>query len=723
MKYKQRVAGDGVGPGPTAVETRTAATRIPGRLLLGAVIAATFIAYAPAMKGPFVFDDKVSIVENRSIQRLWPLTIPLRPPENTSVSGRPVVNYSLAANYALNEWLGIDQRPDPEGPFKTAGYHVANVLLHIACGLLLFGIVRRTLSRGRVPIEWAAIADPFAAVVTGLWLLHPIQTEAVHYLIQRTELMVSAFYLATLYASIRSLDATSRRSVAGWCSAAIAFCLLGMGSKEVMIFAPVMVMLYDRAFRFSSWREMIRSPSRRVLYGGLVATLGLAVALIARGSRLSASVGFHLGITPLEYAYSQAWAIGHYLRLVFWPSGLTLDYGKDPISGLAPLPGLVLLVTFGVATVLAWLRADRWGWFGFIGAWFFLILAPSSSFVPISTEIAAERRIYLALASVLVLVVIGCEILRRRLVMRAKRWSQWLARTGWVWIFAGALGALGASTFERSRTYTDPEALWRDAIAKVPANPRAYDNLANLYRRQRPPRTAEAEALLRQAVALDSTYLNGWDVLAEIAIEKGHTDEAIALLEHALRIDSTYVDAGERLGNLLVQEGQADRAIPILERVAAHSPSDEAWVALATAYAVTGRTEQATHALRRAIELNPLRADAMRYLGASLIEQGRASDAVPYLEEAVQRDPVSAQGFALLSLSYGAAGRATDAIRAGGAALSKTGTDPEVYVVVGRAMVLIGRRDQGGELFRHALEVAPGYPPAKQALSQLTGRK
>ena len=173
-----------------------------------------------------------------------------------AVSGRPVVNYSLALNYAVNRWLGVD-------PSRTSGYHVANIAIHLLCGALLFGIIRRTMRGGRIPDDWASVADPIAGAATALWLLHPIQTETVDYLIQRTELLVSACYLATLYAAIRAWDAKSQRAVAGWCITAVGACLAGMASKEVMVTAPVTVLLYDRAFRATSWRELLSAVSTR----------------------------------------------------------------------------------------------------------------------------------------------------------------------------------------------------------------------------------------------------------------------------------------------------------------------------------------------------------------------------------------------------------------------------------------------------------------------------
>ncbi len=387
--------------------------------MIGLALALTII-YAPALRAPFEFDDIGAIVANSSIRHLWPASSVLSPPVNTSVSGRPVVNVSLAINYALNAWLGVDQRPYPLGAAKTVSYHIVNLLAHFLCALLLFGIIRRTLRANRFADAWRDRADGMAIVVVAIWSLHPIQTEAINYVIQRTELMVSVCYLATLYGSIRAWDAKSDRAALRWRVFSAMACLVGVWTKEVIVTAPVIVLLYDRAFRVATWRELFADRKRTVLYAVLAAMSVLVILLSATNARFN-TVGFGLGITWYEYLYSQAWAIARYLQLFLWPDKLTFDYGQHAVSGVAGVPGAVLLTAFAVATLVAWARVERWGWFGFLGAWFFLILAPSSSVVPIVTEIAAERRIYLALAAVIMLIVVAIDQLRIYLRAHAER--------------------------------------------------------------------------------------------------------------------------------------------------------------------------------------------------------------------------------------------------------------------------------------------------------------
>ena len=726
-----------------------------------ALAAATLIAYAPAVTAPFVFDDVPSIERNVSIRQLWPASIPLHPPKgDLAVSGRPVVNYTLAVNYAINARLGVDQRPDPDGPYKTLGYHLVNILLHLACGLVLLGLVGRTISHGHLDERWVPAADRIAALVTAVWLLHPIQTEAVNYVVQRTELLVSLCYLGTLYASSRAWDAQAKRAALRWRAVAVIVCGIGMGSKEVMITAPLAVMLYDRAFKLRSWRALAdRNGGQRWLYVMLATTSALCIALVASGPR-SATVGFHLGVTWYEYLYSQAWAIAHYLRLAFWPSGLTLDYGEEMIRGWAGLPGLGLLAACGAATILAWARIDRWGWFAFTGALFFLLLAPSSSVVPIASEVAAERRIYLAFACVAIVVVVAADVLVRRWRTRSKPRRPQSSGAGvpaWAAIVVAAL--LGVLTFQRSREYAQPERLWREVVASTPANPRGYDGVAYVMLHERPPRVAEAIPFLRQALALDSTYLSPMRALAAIAVHQSRLAEARPLLQRELALDPNYADARPLLGIVLVALGKPDSAAAYLAHVdldplAEDDPTGETLTALGTTYMIVGRWADAASAFRRTLEVNPGKTDAKEFLGDALIREGRPAEAVPVLEEAERSGTGSAFGAALLSLADAQTGNVQGSTEAAAAAAARGGSEPLVYVLAGRASLLtahaaeaesyfaralrlssgdpevitglgsaeaaLGKRAIAEQLYRRALAIQPDYAPAQRALRDLS---
>ncbi len=147
------------------------------------IIAAGLIVYGNSLWGVFIFDDQNSILGNPQIRRLWPLWNAFSAPANTPVAGRPVVALSLAINYALG---GLDVR----------GYHAWNVGVHILCALVLFGIVRRTLGRSPLRERFGGASDGIAAACALIWLVHPLQTEVVNYVTQRTESTMALFYLS-----------------------------------------------------------------------------------------------------------------------------------------------------------------------------------------------------------------------------------------------------------------------------------------------------------------------------------------------------------------------------------------------------------------------------------------------------------------------------------------------------------------------------------------------
>jgi tetratricopeptide (TPR) repeat protein len=582
------------------------------RWIVLALAAATILAYAPALRAPFVMDDEITIDAAAS----WSA------PEQLPTAGRPVVLGTLAANYALNDALGVDQRRDPDGPNKAIGYRLFNLMLHLLTGALLFGVVRRAMRESTIPADWRALADPLAGVVCALWLLHPIQSEVVNYIVQRSEALASLAYLAALSASQRAWDA-AKSSRAGWYAVAVAACVAGMLSKEIIITAPLMVMLYDRAFRLPSWRSLLRpGDGRGLLYAAMwVASIG-TYALFEAGAR-GATAGFASNIGWLGYLYSQCWAVAHYLRLIVWPVGLSVDYGFQPIRGLSGLPGAILLTALAVGTIVAWTRVSRFGWLAFLGSWFFIVLAPSSSIVPVASEVAAERRVYLAIAAVLVLAVVGAEWARRRIMPRVSTRS--LAG-----VAAAVLVALAVTTAARSNTYSSAEALWRGATQAMPDNSRALGNLGWALIRQPVPNLAAADSAFTRVMTLDPTCNFGCLQYATVLRNAGRLAEAVPVFERAMTVDSTNVVAERSLAFTLMKMGESARAIPHLEHIVAKYPTMDHLVMLGVAYLSVGRRDDAFATLRRTEELDNGSAE-MRRISERIQQAARHPEALPQL--------------------------------------------------------------------------------------------
>lgn len=687
-------------------------------IALGAVVAAAgAAAYSGTFSVPLIFDDHPSILFNASLRHLGTA---LRPPIDATVGGRPVLNLSFAANYAasgLSVW----------------SYHAANLAIHILSGLTLFGIVRRTLSRRG---ERSGDLVAFSAAL--IWTLHPLQTEAVTYLVQRAESLMGLFYLLTLYFFIRGAEG-SGPAVRAWLALSVGACLLGMATKEVMVSAPLVVLLYDRTFLSGSLSAALRR--RWPAYAGLASTWLVLALLVVSSRGRGGTAGAGTGVSPLSYALTQTTAIVHYLRLCFLPYPQVFDYGSAlqmRASRIAPCALAVAALIFATARGLAKGTA-----IGFLGAAFFAILAPSSSFVPVATETMAEHRMYLALAPVVVLVVVGIY--------------RWLGLSALPVCLALA-AALAAVTWDRNLAYRSEEAIWRDTVTKLPENERARNNLGVALSGM-PGRMGEAVVQYEEAVRLKPGYAEAHSNLGNALSSEGRTREAIAQYEEALRLEPGLVEAHCNLGLLLQAiPGRLDEAIGHFDEALRLRPGyAEAHFGMGSALLrVPGRLGDAVAQLREALRIRPDYADAHNNLGIALsmmpgrsfeavaqFEEalrskpdypdaqfnlgfaletmpGRLAEAVGHYEEAVRLRPDYAEARSNLGNALNSMGRSREAIAQYGEALRLRPDDARIHV--GLAIALLkagGRSDEAAAHLREALRLQPGNEMARGLLDQM----
>lgn len=593
----------------------------------GILALAGLLAYANSFGVPFLFDDIPAIAENTSIRGFARPGELLFPPSlrGSSAAGRPVVNISLA----LNRWLGGED---------VRGYHLFNLLVHVGAGLALFGVVRRTLSRSTRPgLRSRAGAVSFAAAL--IWLVHPLQTESVTCIIQRTESLAGLFYLLTFYAFLRRVDSPSgwRWSIACWVA-----CMLGAATKELVATAPVLVFLFDRTFVAGSFGEAWRQ--RRWLHLSLLSSWLLVAVLVWRSDVRGGTVGFGHGVSAWEYLLTQCRAITLYLKLGIWPFPLVLDYGTAVIREPADVwgRGLLILAILG-ATIWALVRRPAWG---FLGAWFFVILAPSSSFIPLVTQTLAEHRMYLPLAAVVVAGVVGLHCL-------AGRWFRPA-------IFVVA-AALTAGTFARNEDYRSEEAIWRDTVAKVPDNARAYFSLAHVA--DAAGRSAEAIEHGLAAVRLVPADATAHFNLAYSFAKASQLEQAVQHYREAARLRPEKADAFINLGSALFRLGRLDEAMAAFETVVRLSPnSAEDEFNLAQIYMAAGRVEESVPHYEAAARLKPDDATTRYRLGNAYVKAQRLIPALDAYREALRLDPRHFEAHVNLAGALLAFGRVSEAI-------------------------------------------------------------
>jgi tetratricopeptide (TPR) repeat protein len=481
---------------PSFVTTRSHPSPLlsPAARVALTLAALTLLAYANSFTALYLFDDGGAIIDNPTIRQLGTALEPI--PNGTPVSGRPLVNLTFALNYQLS---GLAVR----------SYHLANLGIHMLATLALFGLVRRTLMLPSIPPRCRDASLELAGVTALLWAVHPLQTESVTYLSQRAESLMGLFYLLTLYAFVRGVQEGDRR----WQAVSVVACLAGMASKEVMVSAPLIVLLFDRTFVTTGFAAALRQ--RGGYYAALAATwLLLVLEMVHVGSR-GGAVGTGLKIDSWHYALTQCRALALYLRLSLWPHPLTFDYGTDTAASL-------ISVAPEAALVLALLAATAWFIYrraalGFIGAWFFAILAPSSSIVPLAKQTIAEHRMYLPLAAVMLLVVLGLHAATGRV-----RWAVLLA------------APLLALTLLRNADYVNGLTIWQQSVARYPDNPRAHINLGNAYVNAGRFPLGEAEFTI--ALHLDSSLPEAYNDRAVAEAAQGKIAAAADDYRNAVRL-------------------------------------------------------------------------------------------------------------------------------------------------------------------------------------------
>ncbi|HWQ53166.1 MAG TPA: tetratricopeptide repeat protein [Bryobacteraceae bacterium] len=486
-----------------------------------------FEVYGPVLRGPFLFDDDY---------------LAFRRPGFTDQLGawmagvRPLLMFTYWVNFRLS-------------PVDTFLYHVVNVVFHLGAGVLMFFILRRLLELAGTRGDRVWILSAFGA---GLFLLHPIQTESVAYVASRSENLSVMLMLGAFAAFVcRPVAAIS------WGRAAAVLVLFGaaLASKEHTLMLPALLLLTDYYWNPGFSLQGIRRNWR--LYLPLAAAAAVGVAFVMRVLAHADTAGFGMkNLKWYEYFFTQGRALFVYLRLFVLPYGQTVDY-DFPISRTPWQHGAFLgLAALVAITVAAWLYRRRWPLASFGWLTFLILMAPTSSVMPIADPVA-ERRLYISMIGLL---LIAFEFLRRLNVDR-----KMLAGA-----LAGVLVVAAVLTWQRNQVWTDNMALWRDAVEKFPGKSRAHFQLAYAYYSQN--RCAEALPHYRRVAEIDGP---AYDSLVDWALAldcNNQPQEALAKLKQAAALDST-AHVYSLIGMVFAKQSRWAEALAALDTASRINPA------------------------------------------------------------------------------------------------------------------------------------------------------
>lgn len=583
-------------------------------------------AYWNSLIVPFQFNDYVNFIQhpvNHDLTHYAKLDTWLH------ISNRPLSYYTLALNYHFNGT-------------ETRWYHIINLIIHILTGLLVFFL---TLQLTRFFIKDDKNTNQWFAFLTALiFILHPLQTQAVTYITQRASLMGTFFYLLSVYfygiGRFRHLDlGFSNKTLLLYECSALAF-ILALASKENAVTIPIALLLYEICF--------IRNKQNKI-FKTYIAVFSAMLLLLVSIVIITKNVPYqtHL-ITRGQYFLTQLQVLVRYLEMMIVPVGLNIDHdvriNKHFFSLSVIISTFILLMV--LETCIYLFKKRRIVSFAIL--WFFISLIVESSIVPIH-DVMVEHRLYLPMFGFAIIVVYTSWYL----LSRFKRGLYQIA------IILIAIVYCGLS-IQRNHVWSSEESIWTDAVQKSSAKARPHRMLADiLFDKER---YGEAIDEYKRALQIDDStpevYLN-----YGFAQEKqGNLAEAKKIYLHSLTIEPDQPIIYNRLGDVSQKEREFIMAKGYYRKALQLQPNfQEAMLGLAAAYDNIGEHRLADDLYKQAAEREEASYMAMVKLGMSLIEQGKYHNAIPNFMKAIEIDPYKAEAYYQLGRAFFSSHKLKDA--------------------------------------------------------------
>lgn len=700
------------------------------------------LSYIPSLRGPFQFDDLPVIKESPALylgDLSWgSVRNALASPGSPN---RPVANLTFALNYYV-------------GGMDPWGFHVVNLAIHLAAILVLYLFVQRLLTVPSLRGGDSLSARRVAFITALLWGLHPVQTQAVTYIVQRMTSLATLLYLLALwcYLSARQQPGGNRRR---WLFVGAALWgLLAAGTKEIAVTLPLSIVLLEVYF-LSSF-DPVRLRKQWPVWGMvLLAFIGVGawvVWVVIDHGGMTMLLSATQPVQPMTFAERLLTAprvIVHYMSLLLFPlpSRLVVDYLFPLSTSLtAPMTTLPSMAVVLGLMVFAVGSARRWPLVSFCILWFFLHLA-LETLAPV-LDLVFEHRLYLPSVGVVLLAALGIERLQRA------EWGRWAVpgRLG-VRVAVTALAVfLAVATWQRNLVWADEVTLWSDTAKKVPTNGRAHYTLGYVYGER--GQVDDALREYREALRLRPDDHQALFGIGLIHGRQGQLDEAGREFQEVLRRAPDYYKARANLGVVYYQLGRTQEAVDELQRVIKDHPEyaaahynlatlfhkenrlDEAgteyreallvWPVYAEArtnlallYQQTGRAPDAVAELRTAVRLTPTYMPAHYTLANLLMEQGAVDEAIGEFRTAVRLDPGSADSHNNLGIAYARRRMPDEAIRAFQEAIRIMPTHADAHYNLGLVYQGKGEIEPALQQYKQALALRPGWEQVEHQLSTI----
>ncbi|MGD8992282.1 MAG: tetratricopeptide repeat protein [Desulfobacterales bacterium] len=652
-----------------------------------------FSIYSNTLESPFQLDDFHRIKKNPDIQltELSVKNVLKAAFGQKSATARPVGNISFALNYYFHK-------------YDVWGYHVVNIIVHILTGIILYAFIKATLALPSVQLKDNQIYGIafFAAL---LWLVHPLQTQSVTYIVQRLNSLAAMFYVLSLWFYLKGRLAKEGQRNWLWFACAGLAWVLALGCKQIAATLPFFVFLYEWYFFQDCSAKWLK---RNLKYVFLLLFLFGLVALLYIGLKpveKMASIGDYgrKEFTFLQRVLTQPRVVIYYLSLIFLPqpSRLNVDYDfplsyslANPITTLLSLGAIIGLLT------LAFFLAKRERLISFCILWFFGNLVIESSIIPLA--IIFEHRNYLP--SMMVCLIIALLVYRYLKI-------EWL-RIG---LLCLVVLVLAVWTYQRNRVWQSPLTLWTDVVEKSPNKVRAQTNLG--FALVKNGEIDEGIEHYHKALQINPNFLEAHNNLGAALSKQGKVDEAIQQYRKALQINPHFMEAYNNLGIALDKQGKYDEAILNYKKVLEIEPDNvRAYNNLAASLVKLGKTDEAVEHYKKALQIEPDFAKAHNNLGAVLKKQGKNSEAIEHFRKALQINPDFEKAHNNLGIVLAKQGKIDEAIQHYHKALQLNPESSETMFNLGDVLARQGKTEQAIRNLNKAVQIKPDYAEAHSNL-------
>ena len=653
------------------------------------LIIPVILIYSNTLSSPFVLDDYPNIVKNRSI-RLKDLSFEnfIRAGLESPCERRPVANISFALNYFFHR-------------YNLSGYHLVNIFIHIITGLSFYFLIRATL---RIPLaQWPFISHkenaahewlPFFTAL--IWLVHPLHTQSVTYIVQRMNSLAAMFYVSSiLLYSMARLDGNKRgRAILFACSLIAG--VLAIGSKEIALTLPLILFLYEWFFFQQLNPAWLKKQAPFII--GTCLFIAVAVLAFSGLNPLQSIVGDYQGrhFTLSQRVLTEFRVVVHYLSLLLfpYPGRLNLEYDfpisfslMNPVSTLFSLVFILGLIGFAVFSA----RKQRLISFGIL--WFFVNLLIESTVVDL--ELVFEHRTYLpTLFGILVFTAAAYKHITARGLRLLLLCTLAMVSSKW--------------TFDRNAVWHDDISILTDCLKKSPDKERVHMNLGVAFSDK--GHIDRALFHYYQALKIHRRFIKP---------ENSETEETAARNTADDTREGLNIDLLNNLANALIRKGNVDAAEPYLLEIIKQAPENAiAYSNLGLARSKAGNREAAVRFYRKALRLDPDYAKARNNLGIELVFTGRAAEAIAQFSKAIELNPDYAEAHNNLGVRLASQGRFSEATTHFSKAIAARPDYYEAYYNLGIALSSRGRLEEAVLRFKQALTLRPDFIKAQKSYAE-----